>query len=175
MKTLVVHPEDPTTDFLKDIYKGLSFTIVNDELSEPDLLNKISSHDRVIFLGHGSNLGLLGWDRLVFHSDMVYALKNSPLNIFIWCHASEFVRDYKLTGFYTGMFISELMEALFYGIVTNDKKINYSNKLFAGTLRSLICNYLHPKFLYLHLKDNYTSNSCPVIKFNQERLYYSTK
>ena len=171
MKTLVIHPQDPTTDFLKAIYDGLGFTVINQVIEEEELAHQISMHDRVIFLGHGSSRGLLGWTGFAFHGDLIYALKNNPLNIFIWCNADIFVARYNLLGLHTGMFISEVQEAELYHVKTNDIKIKFSNDLFAVNVRSMI-HHVDGGKLYEFVKEKYSSSSCPVIKFNQERLYY---
>ena len=61
MKTLVVHPDDRTTDFLKPIYNSLSDTTVltGGTYSSIEMNNLIESHERVIMLGHGWQHGLL--------------------------------------------------------------------------------------------------------------------
>ena len=43
-------------------------------------------------------------------------LKKKDNSVFIWCNADQFVNRYNLKGFYTGMFISEVMEAVFCGL-----------------------------------------------------------
>ena len=91
MNTLVVHPTDPTTDFLKAVYKDFDWDVINDEVCEADLSEEIANHDRVIFLGHGTAMGLLGWGRLVFHEGLLGALDDNDDNIFVWCHANEFI------------------------------------------------------------------------------------
>jgi hypothetical protein len=44
-------------------------------------------------------------------SDNVEALKGVD-NIYIWCHANKFFDEHNLTGFATGMFISEVGDAI---------------------------------------------------------------
>lgn len=172
MKTLVIHPQDPTTDFLKTIYEGMAFTVIHEEIPEEELTHEINNHDRVIFLGHGCAWGLLGWSGVAFHDDMVYALNNNPRNIFIWCNADLFVSTNELLGFHTGMFISEVKEAVIYRVDTDETKINFSNELFANSLRSVIMER-EPARIYEHIRSAYTSESCSVIQFNSERLYFN--
>ena len=44
MKTLVIHPEDPTTAFLKHIYEGVhDKTVINDIISKETLEHLIVS------------------------------------------------------------------------------------------------------------------------------------
>lgn len=60
MKTLVIHPEDPTTTFLSPIYANLrNKTVVRGGITKSDLRELIDYHDRVLMLGHGSPFGLL--------------------------------------------------------------------------------------------------------------------
>ena len=64
-KTLVIHPEDPTTDFLKNIYQGMGFTEIRRNFNSIELKALISEHDRIIMLGHGFHLGLLDHFKIV--------------------------------------------------------------------------------------------------------------
>ena len=60
MKSLIIHPEDPTTDFLIPIYERLkNKTIIKGGVSKSELQELIESHDRVLMLGHGSPLWVI--------------------------------------------------------------------------------------------------------------------
>ena len=60
MKTLIIHPKDSTTTFLKHIYAPiLDKTIVTVGIDKSELRELIYNHDRVIMLGHGSPWGLM--------------------------------------------------------------------------------------------------------------------
>jgi hypothetical protein len=51
MSTLIIHPEDPTTDFLKPIYAPIkNKTIITSGVSKSKLRELIKSHHRVIML-----------------------------------------------------------------------------------------------------------------------------
>jgi hypothetical protein len=64
MKTLVIHPQDPTTDFLKPIYQALpDTTVVTGGVFKDEIIDLIMQHDRVIMLGHGTPHGLLAMDQ----------------------------------------------------------------------------------------------------------------
>jgi len=59
MKNLIIHPSDPTTDFLKPIYSNINDAIiVNGGVSKDQLTQLIKEHDRIIMMGHGSPSGL---------------------------------------------------------------------------------------------------------------------
>ena len=134
--------DDRSTDFLKAIYKDLpNITVVTEDMPAKELNALILEHDRVIMLGHGSPSGLFGRARgYVISEDNVQALRGKD-NVYIWCHASMFVDDNKLSGFCTGMFISEVSEARYCGVTTKDNaqfEINKSNRAFASLVRSQI-------------------------------------
>lgn len=111
-KTLVIHPKDDSTDFLKEIYLELPNTIVVDfSLEKKDLKTLISMCHRIIMLGHGSSNGL--FDSLqksyLVDGNLAECLREKEC-IGIWCYASEFAKKYNIPGFWSGMYISEISE-----------------------------------------------------------------
>jgi hypothetical protein len=50
MKTLVIHPQDYSTDFLCKIYKDTDWTVINSTVSKKFLKDSIKSHDRIIMI-----------------------------------------------------------------------------------------------------------------------------
>jgi hypothetical protein len=145
MKTLVIHPEDESTDFLKPIYSNLppeTTTVITGNIQYKDILKVIKENDRIIMMGHGSPRGLFGinFDRpFVIDKDHVEVLSEKTQNIYIWCNADQFVKTHSLNGFYSGMFISEVYEAEFCNvknIVQED--VNVSNNYFAEELGKII-------------------------------------
>ena len=177
-KTLVIHPEDDTTDFLCPIYRGMrDKTVIRKNISRKELLELADGHERVIMLGHGSPEGLFAANafpdrrkgEFVVDKELVRALRDKD-NIYIWCHADQFVQRHKLTGFYTGMFISEMLEALYYDLDVSQKSIDHSNKTFtrmvAGQVRE------HSSEIHRMVKKGYglLQEVNPVIAFNCERL-----
>jgi hypothetical protein len=59
MKTLVIHPKDRTTDFLKPIYHGRGYTVITGGCTKADVAKAIDEHDHIIMMGHGTPQGLL--------------------------------------------------------------------------------------------------------------------
>jgi hypothetical protein len=60
MSALIIHPQDPSTDFLKPIYASIQDkTVLTGCIDKNQLRILIEKHDRVIMLGHSSPLGLL--------------------------------------------------------------------------------------------------------------------
>jgi hypothetical protein len=166
MKTLVIHPADRSTDFLKEIYRGKDWTIINKVdicRSRKEIAKLIKDHDRIIMMGHGHPGGLFF---SCINSDIVYLLREKEC-VCIWCNADKFVEKYGLHGFYTGMFCSEVGECGYYNMIVSQEEVNYSNNLFAMELNKVIDD----ENVHSLIKESYNGES-PVIKFNNERLYY---
>ena len=143
--TLVIHPDDRSTDFLKYIYQDLpNTTVVTKDKTQDEIIDMIKSHDRIIMLGHGTPQGLMSVGQFpgggyVINSEVVPYLTNTE-NIFIWCYASDFVSRYNLEGFSSGMFISEVSEAEYLDVSTTQADIDMSNMLFSYTLGKALLN-----------------------------------
>ena len=134
---LIVHPKEPTTQFLSHIYAPLqNKTVIDGGVTKSELRELIEIHDRVIMLGHGSPNGLMSVGQFPgagFHivdESMVELLKNKTNNINIWCHADQFVQKHGLSGLCSGMFVSEIEEEICYGFDDIDGEIiDESNKV----------------------------------------------
>lgn len=165
MKTLVIHPADLTTDFLKEIYQGKDWTVINTNISKSSLRQHIKAHDRIIMLGHGTADGLLGFKHLVIDSTYVYLLREKYC-IGIWCHAYMFFHRYNLKGRYTGMIISESEEALYYNVEATESEILESNKLFATAIsKSLDSDDFVQSCERIYAVTN------PLTAFNQKNIF----
>jgi hypothetical protein len=167
LKTLVLHHDDMSTDFLKAIYVNLpSATVVTDS-SGKNVSQLIRQHDRVIMLGHGYPGGLF----FMVNDSHAALLRQKRDNLYIWCHADAYVKRHGLAGLTTGMFISETGEARYSGIPANtysQSTVQHSNDLFAR----LVAEKIHAPLPELHacLLDHYKPNGCPIIEYNRERL-----
>ena len=171
MKTLVIHPKDITTDFLSVVYSDINCTLIRNNLSHAELKKSIKDHDRIIFLGHGTEYGLIGFGKILIGSELVYLLREKKNNIYIWCNADKFVKKYELNGFVTGMIISEYEEAIDYNIHCNYENIEVSNEIFAFCLKESI-KYDPPKMLEKMSNDyggHISSNN--VMEFNSKNLF----
>jgi hypothetical protein len=188
MKTLIIHPDDPSTDFLKPIYDNVTnATVVTGGVSKEDVKQMIIEHDQVMMMGHGSpgglfSLGLFNEPNLIYpqrvsyayiiDSAMVELLEQKDNNIFIWCNADQFVNKHKLKGLYSGMFISEVSEATYCGLPgTEQDQVDASNHYFSQLLGEVANDPL--KDAYFHLMDNYSllTEDNPVALYNYNRLY----
>ena len=179
MKTLVIHPKDDSTDFLSVIYAEKGWTIITDPTTSKKIIKEqIKAHDRIIMLGHGTELGLVAitkrennWDyayRFIIDSALVYLLREKDC-VCIWCNADQFVEKYKIKGFYSGMIISEVDEAYLYGIRPSDKDLTQSNTLFAESIKLSI----ESENILSEIKAAYDSTTNPVILFNKQNIYHS--
>ena len=178
MKTLVIHPDDRSTDFLKPIYSDITdATVLNARgIDKKEVYELIKEHERIIMLGHGSPGGLFGVGQFggwsyVIDSTMVEALSNKPNNIYIWCNADQFMKQHPtLQGFYSGMFISEVGEARMYEIDASQDVVDRSNNLFANIVGKNIMleskNICGMAQFYYYIEGN------KVSAFNNQRLYY---
>jgi hypothetical protein len=179
MKTLIIHPEDPTTTFLSKIYAQLTCkTLIRGGISKSEIQKLIESHDRVLMLGHGSPYGLLSQGQfpdaglLIIDDSLALTLKAKRDNVYIWCHADQFVQRHGLTGLNSGMFISDGMEARYYNFKNMDLElIDQSNDRFAA----IFSKYLNEpmEILYQKLVHDYEfiARTNPITRFNLERLY----
>lgn len=177
-KILIIHPEDRTTDFLKDIYKrvqcqGISL-ISYPAQSSSFIRDCIKKADIVILLGHGTEYGLLSdahgkrFSRYIINSKNVEELRKKKLVIGVWCNANIFFDKYRIPGFCTGMFISEEQEAIEEGYGEFVEEIDQSNNLFVSILRDSLPGIISGKITLENLLEKFNKDyvSGPIAKFN---------
>jgi hypothetical protein len=178
MKNLVIHPADRSTDFLKPIYANISDAIIlNGGTSKVQVAKLISEHDRIIMLGHGSIHGLFSVGQ--FDSENGYVIDSTMVPLLcdkecisIWCNADQFMNKHELNGFYSGMFISEVGEATYCGLLGIEQKtVTTSNDYFAKLLSEVINEPL--SIIYEHVMNNYEllTEDNPVANYNHNRLH----
>lgn len=115
---LIIHPNDPTTSFLKVLYPAESNTILDERADNETIENAIFENDRIMILGHGSGYGLFApsaetndrFGRQIIGPSHAPLLKDKEI-IGVWCHANQYAIRFDLTGLFTGMVISEMEEA----------------------------------------------------------------
>ena len=186
MKTLIIHPEDPTTTFLDPIYTDIpNQTRVQGNSSKEEVLDLIRAHDRVLMMGHGSPLGLLsmgkfaiqnfGWSSYIIDEKAVRLLKAKKESLFIWCHADKYANEFDLSGFLTGMFISEVGEAEAHGLPgVSQEEVDLSNRVFSQEVAKAI--HLPAAALCQQVKERYGELAAagnPIAAYNCERLYFN--
>lgn len=179
MKTLIIHPDDRSTDFLKDIYKNLKDkTVVSKDVSQNTLHELIRSHDQIVMLGHGTGGGLFNVANIgdygrTIGADEVPLLKDKHC-VFIWCNADQFVRAHNLKGLSSGMFISEVSEARYCRVEGNQRQVNESNRIFSLLLGNMMADRdLDYETIHYMVDESYTelAKVNPVAKYNSDRWY----
>lgn len=147
---LVIHPKDKTTAMLSALYDGLEAQVVADCRSTKEighLLHHISTQERIMLLGHGSDKGLFfreddskdEFDKVVVGHSHAYHLRKHGGNIVaVWCNADQFARAEGLHGLFSGMIVSELNEALLYQVETTQEELDRENVKLALRLRTLL-------------------------------------
>jgi len=179
MKRLIIHPRDRTTDFLCGIYRNLpDTTVIRGGYSKEEVSRMIADHDQVMMMGHGSPGGLFSvgqfktWGGMIIDNTMLKQLGTKKNNVFIWCHADQFVERYGLAGFTTGMFISEVQEGYFCYVDCTQGDIDESNASFVNAVNRVAdC---HPKVMHANVCQHYgaLAGHNPVVEYNSKRVKY---
>jgi len=169
MKTLIIHPKDPTTDFLNVIHKDYN-VFDADSNTKLQLIKAISQHDKIIMLGHGSGDGLFSshHDKFIIDSSFTNLLRQKKL-IGIWCYAVDFADRHNLKGLFSGMIISEMDEAYLNNIEATESEILNQNIDFAKAIAGV--EGFDSRQSVLYFKQKYKGDS-DVRSFNRERIYY---
>lgn len=176
MKTLVIHPFDRSTHFLREIYEDIPHkTVITGGYTIAEIENLILAHNRIIMLGHGSPNGLFSVGQFGGSNGYIVDFKTAELlrdkqNIYIWCHANQFVEKHNLKGFCSGMFVSEVGEALVYGLKGDKRLIEESNNTFAFMLGSVINKPMNEAYEQLKSEYGWLAGRNEIAKYNHERL-----
>jgi hypothetical protein len=182
MKTLIIHPEDSSTSFLDIVYNPIpNKTVITGGISKDDVRDLIESHDRVMMMGHGSPHGLFSvgqfyntgskYGGYIIDETMVPLLEKKDNSVFIWCWASDFVRDHNLRGFSSGMFISEVGEAYHCGLPgTEQDTVDESNYGFCNIMAKYVNE--NKEVMYENVTREYglIAEENPVALYNNNRI-----
>ena len=178
-EVLVIHPDDRSTDFLTSIYENIPNKLVlRGGYTVGEVNNLIEEHDRIIMLGHGSPFGLFSMGK--FQSYSGYVINKDTVDIltgkecvFIWCNADMFMKQHtQLTGFYSGMFISEVGEADYMGLFGMDQEtVDESNYGFSEILGKYTTETIDD--IYEKVREDYSkiADNNPVANYNYNRLF----
>lgn len=180
---LVIHPKDKTTAMLSALYEGLGARVIDDCCSTKEvgrLLHHVSTQERIMLLGHGSDKGLFfreddcrdEFDRIIVGHSHAYHLRRHGGNIVaVWCNADLFARAEGLHGLFSGMIISEQSEAQLYQVETTQEELDRENLKLARRLRALLdedvpLNEIPERMLAM---DDVRS---PLTTFNYKHFFY---
>jgi hypothetical protein len=173
---LVIHiiSKEDTNDF-SGIYEGLKNATVLINPKKSDCKRAIiNEKERIVFIGHGTEWGLLNQrlDGFMVDSRMVQFLRGKDI-IGIWCNASNFADRYDLTGFFTSMFISNSEELVNCGFQTFDgcdEEIKRQNKIFASRINQFLTANTPSKEWAMKLY-NSLENEEKFVYYNYEAMY----
>lgn len=175
---LVIHPSDCSTDFLRALYQGMEGVDLRTGGESRNALSSLLFHlppgERVMLLGHGGPEGLYrledGILRCYVGRSMRFVLRRHPL-VGIWCHADTFARQASLHGIFSGMVVSEMQEALDYGIDTSRDELERENRLFAATLQRLLDAGVPAERIPVLMRD--AIGDGPTVRaFNYNSIFY---
>lgn len=177
-KKLIIHPEDPSTEFLRSLY--LNEEALSGNFGNAHLRRQLQNSDEIWLLGHGcGELGLLDMKSRfgvlnIVGSQHVQFLRDK-LVVGVFCNANMFAERYGLTGLFTGMIISEMQEAIDWNVKTDEEELFLENMFFANNLNNCIkyCNSL--KEVPGMMKGFIKENSSPLVRFNYESVFWIEK
>lgn len=184
-RTLVIHPSDKSTDFLKYIYNDKDYDVITDcFISSNELKAAIEAHDRIIMLGHGTARGLLNPNpEAVRHTlnsyliDSTFAdLLSSKETVSIWCYSYNFFNAYckphsrsEDKSLHTGMIISEVLEELIMlGEVPLDAQEILDNMIYFSKIVGKCIEKSGPEMKAYILK--YYQGDDRVTQFNRKNI-----
>ena len=178
--TLVIHPADKSTDFLRPIYQDLKHkTLITGSITRDGLHALIKAHDRIIGLGHGSPSGLFsmssgGFGSYILGASEVEVLRGKEL-VGVWCHCNKFMEIHQLEGIYSGMFCSEVSECRYYGLnEVTQADVNESNDAFARILGEEMLRSEDQVVVWANVRDRYTdlAKHNLVAEYNSGRWHH---
>lgn len=175
MRTLVIHPYDPTTRFLGRAYQYIDANVLSSYVDRRRLSHLMERADRIMMMGHGSQRGLFSpsvraKSPYIIDTRLADQLRERDNNIFIWCYASDFVRRHRLGGFTTGMFISEPNEAFWLGVNATDADIFESNYVFADVVGRFVAQPLRLMQAAVNHEYGRLARTNPVAQYNLSRM-----
>ena len=184
---IVIHPNDPSTAFLKILYDYHSpfNPLLIDETTSTSKIRQILTakalKDRpVLMLGHGYSGGMFAPQKVGGEIDQFYRKIINPrlvqflrerTCIGIWCHAKMFAERYGLHGLFSGMIISDKDEANNYCMDEfTQKEIEMYNVDFAGALEYCLETYDLREIP--HKMSGFKSVQNRLEEFNFSNLHY---
>jgi len=132
--------------------------------------------EMLVMCGHGTPEGLINpnftdYDRYLVDSRNKNLIKAKSI-VGIWCHARDFAERYGVRGFWSSMFISNLMEAHINGIYNTDGgTITHDETMFCLFTNYLIRNNV-PQENWIDVLCKCVDFNDPVIRFNYSGLVY---
>lgn len=132
--------------------------------------------EMLVMCGHGTPEGLINpnftdYDRYLIDRRNKDLIRAKSI-VGIWCHARDFAERYGVRGFWSSMFISNLMEAHINGIYNTDGgTITHDETMFCLFTNYLIRNNV-PQENWIDVLCKCVDFNDPVIRFNYSGLVY---
>lgn len=173
---------DVDTAVLRNLWNGMPDVKVVEigkfTMNADRLVNKAIEEetDTLVMCGHGTPDGLINPNMVDFQRYLVGRHNKHLIRarrvVGIWCHAKEFAETYGVRGFWSSMFISNMMEARINGIFnTTAEQITYDETMFC-----LFTNYLIrmnvPQDKWINTLKACADMNDPIIRFNYNGLAY---
>lgn len=178
-KTLVIHVQDKSTDFLKVIYEGKGYDVLNEfglNYSAKDanaLIKKMEQYDRIIMLGHGTSQGLLNVDNGHYVGYIIDREFRDILakkeTISIWCNSDRFFGPLGIKGFHTGMIISEVREASYVLGKTPLNEQETLDNMYAFATIVRLCIDEEPQVMKKFILEHYNFDD-DVTRYNRDNI-----
>ena len=170
-QTLTIHPDDRSTDDLRLVYRDIGTELITNTITAGRLHDRVAAVERTLCLGHGVPQGLIGGGmQLCIDDSFVPLFQQQSENIYIWCNADCFVQRHGLSGFATGMFISEPMEARVFNVNASQEQITFSNRLFCKLVNDAIKANMTNEETAEYVLRHYNDLASEVIEYNRVRL-----
>jgi hypothetical protein len=179
IKTLIVHPKDRSTDFLRAVYSGIPDCEVITGGSVWEVDEAIQKADQVILLGHGSPAGLLSVGQFPGSTYCVDELSAPLLHgkkvIGIWCYSSDYMKKHGIENcFASSMFISEVAEANYCGLPGHSKKqIDIQCEYFCNLVGAVIDRPVKKIYDFVSREFAEVALGCKIADYNCKGLYLS--
>jgi len=126
--------------------------------------------DTLLFCGHGTSYGLLApksYGTYMIHQSNANIIQAKNV-IGVMCYGAEFAERVGLHGLFTSMFISNINEAVDYGVSTTKNEINSENMTVLQTINGMLRNGTSMENCYNSLKNliNPLSDCSGLMEFN---------
>lgn len=180
-KTLVIHTQDKSTDFLRVIYEHKGYDVLNEfgikysysSTAKKELMKKMKKYDRIIMLGHGTPQGLLNVEDgmyvgYIIDKDFKDILAQKE-TISIWCNSDKFFRSLDIKGFHTGMIISEVIEAMYCLGKTPLNEQETLDNMYAFATIVRLCIDEEPQVMKKFILEHYNFDD-EVTKYNRDNI-----
>ena len=175
---IVIHATDPTTQVLSLLYQQREDVrmLITERSTSSDVQRAIRADEVIMMLGHGNEYGLFSkpdrngdYRRFLITDRHVQFLRDKTC-IGIWCYANKFAEKYNLHGLFSGMIISELLEAIDLGVPATKDGIDKEMEKFTIRLKDCMEKFgLEQTPLRMKELDDVQSE---LTKFNYGNLYY---